>query len=75
MDDGLNRLLLKDAVQSRLVQQVCLIENRADSGDLFDAVENLRLRVGKVIDDDDLTACLNQFDDGVTANKSGASGD
>ena len=75
VDDGINLLFFKDAVDGRLVQQVCLIKNRANAGDFFDAVEDLRLGVGKVIDDNDFFAGVDQLNDGVAADKSGSSGD
>ncbi|EJX02305.1 hypothetical protein EVA_09588 [gut metagenome] len=75
VDDSINLLFFKDTVDSRLIQQVCLIKNRASAGDFFDAVEDLRLGVGEVIDDNNLFAGVDQLNDGVAADKSGSSGD
>ena len=75
MDDRVDLLLVENLVDGRLIQQVGLIKGWTGAGDFFDAVEYLRLGVGKVVDDDNLLPCLNQLHNGVAADESGAAGD
>jgi hypothetical protein len=44
------------------------------AGNLADPPQGLDLAIGEIIDDDDLATRVEQFNDGVAANISGAAG-
>ena len=72
-------MLIKDAVQRIFVVNVCLVERKAlsvfFSHNGFDAIDNLCRSIGKVINNYGLVAGIEQFNNGVAANKARATGD
>ena len=79
VDDKVNSVLVKDAVQCIFVVDVCLVERKAlgvlFSHNGFDAVDNLCRSIGKVINNYGLVARIEQFNNGMAANKARATGD
>ena len=63
------RILLEHGLRGSLVAQIYLLEGRAHTRDLLDAVEHLYLGVGKVVDDDHVVASLDQFHGGMAADE------
>ena len=78
VDDAVDLMGVEDLVHGLAVEHVGLVEGEV-LGSLFahdglDAVDGDGAGVGKVIDDDDLVAALEQLNDGVRADKAGATG-
>ena len=65
----------EDALDSCLVIAVSFVEDRANAGDRFDAIEDLDIGVRQVVNADDLIASLDQFDGGVRADVAGTASD
>ena len=63
------RILLEHGLRGSLVAQIYLLEGRAHTRDLLDAVEHLYLGVGKVVDDDHVVASLDQFHGGMATDE------
>ena len=78
VDDKVNVVLVKDAVQSIFVVDVCLVERKAlgvfFSHNGFDAVDNFCRSIGEVVNNDSLVAGIEQLNNGMTANKARAAG-
>ena len=77
VDDGVDVVLLEDALECKPIQDVSLVENesvviRRKSRDLPDAVECELARVAQVVHDDHAVALLQQFDAGVTSDEPGS---
>ena len=79
VDDKVNGVLIKDAVQSILIVDVCLVERKAlgvfFSHNGFDAIDNLCRSVGEVVNNDSLVAGIEQLNNGMAANKARAASD
>ena len=78
VDDAVDLMGVEDLVHGLAVEHVGLVEGEV-LGSLFahdglDAVDGDGAGVGEVIDDDDLVAALEQLNDGVRADKTGATG-
>ena len=78
MDDAVNLMGIEDFVHRIAVEHVGLVEGEVLGGlvahDGLDAVDGDGAGVGEIIDDDDLVATLEQLNDGVRADKAGATG-
>ena len=78
VDDKVNGVLDKDAVQSIFVVDVCLVERKAlgvfFSHNGFDAIDNFCRSVGEVVNNDSLVAGIEQLNNGMAANKARAAG-
>ena len=74
VDDAGNVIVAEDLVHCRLVAAVSLDEGRTLAGDRFDAVNDLRGAVVKIVDDDDLQPRIEQRNGRMAADKSGAAG-
>ena len=78
VDDAVNLMDIEDFVHRIAVEHVGLIEGEVLGGlvahDGLDAVDGDGAGVGEIIDDDDLVATLEQLNDGVRADKAGATG-
>ena len=79
VNDKVNGVLIKDAVECICIVDVCLVERKAlsvfFSHNGFDAIDNLCRSIGKVINNNSLVAGIEQFNNGVAANKARAAGD
>ena len=79
VNDKANGVLVKDVVECICVVDVCLVERKAlsvlVSHNGFDAIDNLCRSIGKVINNYGLVAGIEQFNNGVAANKARATGD
>ena len=79
VNDKVNGVLIKDAVQCICVVDVCLVERKALSVFFshygFDAIDNLCRSIGEVINNNSLVAGIEQFNNGMAANKARATGD
>ena len=79
VNDKVNGVLIKDAVECICIVDVCLVERKALSVLFshygFDAIDNLCRSIGKVINNYGLVARIEQFNNGVAANKARATGD
>ena len=79
VDHAIDMVGVEDLVHGLAVQDVCLIEGEVLGGlvahDGLDAVDGDSARVGKIVNDDNLVAALEELDDGVGADESGATGD
>ena len=75
VDDGVDGMFLKDAVEHRAVADVRLVEEDVLARDLFDALERDLARVGKIVDDDDVMAIVQQFYQSVRADEPGSARD
>ena len=66
-------------VKVRAIVDIDLVEREAFgvflAHDGLDAVDNFFRRIGKIVNDDCLIALIEQFNYGMAANKTGASGD
>ena len=78
VDDAIDLMGIEDLVHGLAVEHVGLVEGEVLGGlfahDGLDAVDSDSAGVGEVIDDDDLVAALEQLNDGVRADKAGATG-
>ena len=78
VDDKVNSVLVKDAVQCIFVVDVCLVERKAlgvfFSHNGFDAIDNLYRSIGEVVNNDSLVAGIEQLNNGMAANKARAAG-
>ncbi len=73
MNDGVNLgVLVKDGVDSLLVGQVDVVEGRATSAELLNAVEDIFERVVEVVDNDDIVAVFEERQGGEGANVASA---
>ena len=79
VNDKVNGVLVKDVVECICIVDVCLVERKALSVFFshygFDAIDNLCRSIGKVINNYGLVAGIEQFNNGVAANKARATGD
>ena len=78
VDDAVDLMGIEDLVHRIAVEHVGLVEGEVLGGlvahDGLDAVDGDGAGVGEIIDDDDLVATLEQLNDGVRADKAGATG-
>ena len=74
VDDAGDVIVAEDLVHCRLVAAVSLDEGRTLAGDRFDAVNDLRGAVVKIVDDDDLQPRIEQRNGRMAADKPGAAG-
>ena len=78
VDDTVDLMGIEDLVHRIAVEHVGLVEGEVLGGlvahDGLDAVDGDGAGVGEIIDDDDLVATLEQLNDGVRADKAGATG-
>ena len=78
VDDAVDLMGVEDLVHRIAVEHVGLVEGEVLGGlvahDGLDAVDGDGAGVGEIIDDDDLVATLEQLNDGVRADKAGATG-
>ena len=65
MDDRLDFVLFKDLLQQRAIPEIAIVEQRTFSCNLFQAIQNIGLGIDEIIDDDDISARLQQLDAGV----------
>ena len=79
VNDKVNGVLVKDVVESTCIVDVCLVERKALSVFFshygFDAINNLCRSIGEVINNYGLVTGIEQFNNGVAANKARATGD
>ena len=79
VNDKVNGVLIKDVVECICIVDVCLVERKAlsvfFSHNSFDAVDNLCRSIREVINNYGLVAGIEQFNNGVAANKTRATGD
>ena len=79
VNDKVNGVLIKDVVECICIVDVCLVERKAlsvfFSHNSFDSIDNLCRSIGKVINNNSLVAGIEQFNNGVAANKARATGD
>ena len=79
VNDKVNGVLIKDVVECICIVDVCLVERKAlsvfFSHNSFDAVDNLCRSIREVINNYGLVAGIEQFNNGVAANKTSATGD
>ena len=79
VNDKVNGVLVKDVVECICIVDVCLVERKAlsvlFSYNGFDAIDNLCRSIGKVINNYGLVARIEQFNNGMAANKARATGD
>ena len=78
VDDAVDLVSVEDLVHGLAVEHISLVEGEV-FGSLFahdglDAVNGDSAGIGEVVDDDDLVAALEQLNDGVRADKAGATG-
>ena len=62
---------LEDVLNDRLVVAICFVEDRANTRNCLDAIEDFDVGVGEVIDADDLVACLDKLYRGMGADVAG----
>ena len=74
VDDGVKFMRFENFFESRVVEQIDFVEFRRLAREFRAALDGFFLRVVKVVDNRDVVACLEQFDDGVRADVAGASG-
>ena len=74
MNDAVNLLLGKNAVESGAVAHVHLIKFQRPARDLFDPFARLRVAVDKIVHHDDIHALLKQLHARVAADVAHASG-
>ena len=78
VDDAVDLMGIEDLVHRIAVEHVGLVEGEVLGGlvahDGLDAVDGDGAGVGEIIDDDDLVATFEQLNDGVRADKAGATG-
>ena len=74
VDDAGDVIVAEDLVHCRLVAAVSLDEGRTLAGDRFDAANDLRGAVVKIVDDDDLQPRIEQRNGRMAADKPGAAG-
>ena len=78
VDDAVDLMGIEDLVHGIAVEHVGLVEGEVLGGlvahDGLDTVDGDGAGVGEVVDDDDLVATLEQLNDGVRADKAGATG-
>ena len=74
MHDDIRLKIREDPVHCRLVAAVSLDEGRTLAGDRFDAVNDLRGAVVKIVDDDDLQPRIEQRNGRMAADEPGAAG-
>ena len=72
VDDGVDGMFLKNAVECRTVADIRLVEGKRFARQLLRAGERLAAGIGKVIDDDGLMAMLQQLHQGMRADESGS---
>lgn len=71
VDDGVDGMFLKDAVEHRTVADIRLVEGKPFARQLLRAGERLAAGIGKVIDDDGLVAMPQQLHQRMRADESG----
>ena len=62
---------LEDVLDDRLVVAICFVEDRANTRNCLDPIEDFDVGVGEVIDADDLVACLDKLYRGMGADVAG----
>ena len=67
-------VLLEHSLRSGLVAKVYLLESRPDAGNLFNAIQDLNVGIGEVVDDDNLVTCLLQLYRGMGTDEAGSAG-
>ena len=75
VDDGVDGMFPKDAVENRAVADVRLVEEDVLARDLFGALERDLARVGKIVDDDDVMTMVQQLYQSVRADEPGSARD
>ena len=72
-DDALDvGIFAEDRLRGFLVAQVDLLESRAHTGYLLDAVEHLDFGVGEIVDNHHLIASLNELHGGMGTDEPGS---
>ena len=62
---------LEDVLNDRFVIAICFVEDRANTRNCLDPIEDFDVGVGEVIDADDLVACLDKLYRGMGADVAG----
>src|SRR5208282_492513 len=75
VDHGGDGMRSEDATQRSAVANVGALENRRVTCDAADALDDERMTIDEIIDDDDAEASAEEFDAGVRTDISGATGD